>query len=188
MLNENQLTELLASNGIRAISADIELNPIDIVLETDDIYELIEICKTVKAEYVFYEYIPSSKKLFELNRDLLSDLPYTLTDDALDKYYSQLSPDTDADEASDRDGVIEKYERFLDETIAAQKEAVEKHDWSLYAGMEILILAEGNRIRFSVFNDEDNAFDKFYTNTGLTEKLRTDIEAEIADNLSPYLS
>ena len=65
---------------------------------------------------------------------------------------------------------------------------MEKHDWSLYAGMEILILAEGNRIRFSVFNDEDNAFDKFYTNAGLTEKLRTDIEAEIADNLSPYLS
>lgn len=188
MLNENQLKELLASNGIKAFSADIDLNPIDIVLDTEDIDEFIEICKTVKAEYVFYEYVPSSKKLFELERDLLADLPFTLTDEALEQYYDQLSPEVDADEASGRDDIIEKYVKVLDETMAAQKAAVEKHDWSLYAGMEILVLAQGNRIRFSMFNDEDNAFDKFFTSASLAEKLRTDIEAEIAENLKPYLS
>lgn len=176
MISEKELRKLFQEEGIRPVSAEYPVIDSDIVLDSEDIGEFIELCRHKKAVAVFYNYIVPSREEFEIDRDYLMDIVSGLATNLTISLGAMEIPQETIRKAVDMQEIMAKYEKEIDEMADEQDTKMQFIDWNTPEKLLVSIISGGVRIVFSEKEGRGSRTESLFTTSEIERILESRFE------------
>lgn len=179
ILDEETLVRLCKENGLKAFKATIGLDEeTDIILDSDDITEFFDVCKSYDAKCVFYSCIkeePESALLDKVN--IMERIKTFVTSEDLHvKYGSWTYDDSDAIDVS---ALLDKYSDIVDSLVQKQSALLTVYPYDKPLFMDVFIPVQGCFIGVALMETPEK-LDELAQNNSLIDDLFMEIEQEVA--------
>lgn len=151
MMDEKALLKICEKHNMKAFKVMTGLDEdTDIILDTEDLENLFDVCKCYDAQCLYYHFIMSSKEDFLLNRDKFQ----TRIDDIISQIGKVYNSFTTYDVIHiDVSTLMEKYDDEIIKLINRQNNDLNKISFEKPLVMDVFFSSHGDRVGITIYND-----------------------------------
>jgi len=177
MMNEKALLMICKKHNMKAFKVTSGLDEdTDIILDTEELEYLFEVCKCYDVKCLYYHFIMSSKEDFLLNRDKVQNHIDNMISELGNEYNSFTTYDTIN---IDVNAVMEKYDEEIVELINKQNAELNQISFDKPLIMDIFFSNHGDRIGVTLYNDDIDLQEEYLWHHGRLKEFERRIHKDI---------